>query len=266
VIRRSAFCLSEAGSGSDAFALKTRAEKSGDGWTINGTKCWITNAQQAGFFLVFANIDPSKGHKGITAFIVEGSNPGLVVGKKENKLGIRASQTCEVSLVDCKVGEDAVLGNLGQGYKIAINLLNEGRVGIAAQMLGLAEGAYQLALPYIHERKQFGSRIADFQGVQFQVAQTELDIESARLLVFNSTRLCEAGLPFAKEAAMAKFKASQVAEATASQCIDWMGGTGFTKDFLAEKFYRDAKIGKIYEGTSNIQLQTIAKIVSAPFS
>ncbi len=259
------FCLSEPGSGSDAFALKTRAVADGNDWIINGSKCWISNAADAGLFIVFANADPSKKHRGITAFVVERDNPGLSVGKHEDKLGIRASSTCEVSFVDCRVSSNAVLGGIGNGYKIAIGLLNEGRVGIAAQMLGLAEGAYEYAMPYIMQREQFGQSIANFQGMMFQYAHAAMQIEAAKALVYNTARLKEAGHNIQKEAAMCKYFASHVAEDTASQAIDWLGGVGFTKQYAAEKFYRDAKIGKIYEGTSNIQLQTIAKLEQERF-
>lgn len=255
------FCLSEPESGSDAFALKTRAVKDGDEWVINGSKCWISNSMEAGLFLVFANAAPEKGYRGITAFMVEKQNPGLKVGKKEDKLGIRASSTCELILEDCRVPSSALIGDLGQGYKMAISLLNEGRIGIGAQMVGLASGAFDYALAYMCTRKQFGTCIADFQGMQFQYARARMEIEAARCLVYNAARLKEAGLPFVTEAAMAKLKASEVAQDVSSQCIDWLGGVGFTKEFLAEKYYRDAKIGTIYEGTSNIQLATIAKHV-----
>lgn len=258
-----AFCLSEPGSGSDAFALKMRAQRAGDHWVLEGSKCWISNAEQAGLFIVFANVDPSKGYRGITAFVVERDNPGLTVGKHEDKLGIRASSTCELTLENCRVPADAVLGEVGHGYKYAISLLNEGRIGIGAQMVGLAQGAFDYALSYMCERRQFGTPIADFQGVQFQYARAQMEIEAARVLVYNAARLKESGKPFVQEAAMAKLKASEVAQSVASQCIDWLGGVGFTKEFLAEKFYRDSKIGTIYEGTSNIQLLTIAKHVRA---
>jgi alkylation response protein AidB-like acyl-CoA dehydrogenase len=259
------FCLSEPGSGSDAFALKTRAIADGSDWVINGSKCWISNASDAGLFIVFANADPSKKHRGITAFLVERDNPGLSIGKHEDKLCIRASSTCEVSFVDCRVSGGAVLGGVGNGYKIAIGLLNEGRVGIAAQMLGLAEGAYDYAMPYMMQREQFGQPIASFQGMMFQYAHAAVQIEAAKALVYNTARLKEAGVNIQKEAAMCKYFASHVAEETASRAIDWLGGVGFTKQFGAEKFYRDAKIGKIYEGTSNIQLQTIAKLEQERF-
>lgn len=259
------FCLSEAGSGSDAFALKTRAEKKGDYYVLNGTKMWITNSAEAGVFLVMANADFSKGYKGITCFIVDRETEGLEVGKKEDKLGIRASSTCTVNLTDVKVPASNILGELGKGYKYSIDMLNEGRVGIGAQMLGLAQGVFDVTMPYIHQRKQFNTVIADFQGIQHQVAQAATEIAAARLLVYNAARLQEAGKPIVTEAAMAKLYASQVAENTASKCIEWLGGVGFTKDFPAEKYYRDAKIGKIYEGTSNIQLTTIAKLISAKY-
>jgi alkylation response protein AidB-like acyl-CoA dehydrogenase len=254
-----AFCISEPGSGSDAFALQTRAVRDGDDWVIDGGKCWISNAMEAGVFVVFANADPSKGHKGITAFVVEKGNPGLQIGKKENKLGIRASSTCELVFESMRVPGNAVLGEVGQGYKIAIGLLNEGRIGIAAQMVGLASGAFDYAMSYMCTRKQFGQVVADFQGMQFQYARAKMEIEAARCLVYNAARLKENGKPFVMEAAMAKLKASEVAQSVTSEAIDWLGGVGFTKEFLAEKYYRDSKIGTIYEGTSNIQLATIAK-------
>jgi len=257
------FCLSEPGAGSDAFALKMRAKKDGDDWVINGSKIWISNSLEAGLFIVFANAAPEKGYKGITAFIVEKDNPGLQIGKKEDKLGIRASSTCEIILEDCRVSKDAVLGEVGQGYKMAIRLLNEGRIGIGAQMVGLASGAFDYALDYMSTRKQFGTAVSDFQGVQFQYARARMEIEAARCLVYNAARLKESGQPFVAEAAMAKLKASEVAQSVSSQCIDWLGGVGFTKEFLAEKYYRDSKIGTIYEGTSNIQLLTIAKHVQS---
>lgn len=255
------FCLSEASSGSDAFALRTRAELKGDHYVLNGTKCWITNAQEAGFFIVMANVDPSKGYKGITAFIVERNNSGLRIGKKENKLGIRASSTCEVIMEDCVVKKEDVLGEVGKGYKIAIETLNEGRIGIAAQMLGLAQGAFDYAIPYMKQRTQFNTPIANFQGMQFQYANAAVEIESARLMVYEAARRKLAGLPFTKEAAMAKYYSSEVAGRASSKAIEWLGGVGFTKEFAAEKYYRDSIIGKIYEGTSNINLQTIAKII-----
>lgn len=256
------FCLSEAQSGSDAFALQTQARKVGNSYVINGSKMWISNAYEAGLFLVFANADPSKGYKGITGFVVEKGAKGLRVGKKEDKLGIRASSTCELVFEDVEVPASAVLGGEGVGYKIAIEALNEGRIGIAAQMVGLAQGAFNAAMPYIHQRKQFGKPIASFQGMQFSFAQAATDIEAARLLMLNAARLKDAGQPFRKEAAMAKLYCSQVAEKVASKSIEWLGGVGFTKEFPVEKYFRDAKIGSIYEGTTNLQLQTIAKMIS----
>ncbi len=253
------YALSEAGSGSDAFALKTRAERRGDRWILNGQKLWITNAAESSLFVVFANADPSQGYKGITAFLVERGFPGFTVGKKEHKLGIRASSTCELLLEECEVPPDNVLGELGRGYKIAILTLNEGRIGIGAQMLGLAEGALAHALSHVRQRKQFGKAIVEFQGVEFQLARMAMEIEAARLLVYNAARLKDAGKDFVNEAAMAKLFASEVAERTASQAVDLLGGVGFTQEFPVEKLYRDAKIGKIYEGTTNMQLQTIAK-------
>jgi alkylation response protein AidB-like acyl-CoA dehydrogenase len=255
------YALSEASSGSDAFALKARAERRGQRFVLNGRKLWITNAAESSLFVVFANVDPEKGYKGITAFLVERGFPGFSVGKKEDKLGIRASSTCELLLDDCEVPEENVLGEVGKGYKIAIEALNEGRIGIGAQMLGLAEGAFAQAMSYMRERVQFGKAIAEFQGMQFQYARVALEIEAARLLVYNAARLKDAGQPFVKEAAMAKLFASEVAERTASLCVEFYGGIGFTRECPAEKFYRDAKIGKIYEGTSNMQLSTIAKLL-----
>ena len=255
------YALSEASSGSDAFALKARAEKRGDRYILRGRKLWITNAAESSLFIVFANAEPDKGYKGITAFLVERSFSGFSVGKKEDKLGIRASSTCELLLDDCEVPEENVLGEVGKGYKIAIEALNEGRIGIGAQMLGLAEGAFAAALTYMRERVQFGKPIAEFQGMQFQYARVAMELEAARLLVYNAARLKDAGKPFVKEAAMAKLFASEVAERTASQCVEFFGGIGFTREGTAEKFYRDAKIGKIYEGTSNMQLATIAKLL-----
>jgi len=253
------YALSEAGSGSDAFALATRAERKGDRFVLSGRKLWITNAAESSLFVVFANAEPDKGYKGITAFLVERGFPGFSVGKKEDKLGIRASSTCELILEDCEVPAENVLGPLGQGYKIAILALNEGRIGIGAQMLGLAEGALSHALDYMQERKQFGRPIAQFQGMQFQYARVATEIEAARLLVYDAARLKDAGQDFVQKAAMAKLFASEVAERSASQAVEFLGGVGFTRDFPVEKLYRDAKIGKIYEGTSNMQLQTIAK-------
>lgn len=256
-----AYCLSEAGSGSDAFALKTTAQEDGDHYVLNGSKLWITNANEADIFLVFANINPDAGYKGITAFIVERDFEGFSVSQKENKLGIRASSTCEVLLEDCKVPKENVLGEVGKGYKVAIETLNEGRIGIGAQMIGIAQGALDAALEYTQERKQFGQAISDFQGVQFQLARMATDIETARLLVYNAARIKENGEKFLKEAAMAKYHASEVAENVASQAIDLFGGYGYVKEYPVEKYYRDAKIGKIYEGTSNMQLNTIAKLL-----
>ncbi len=253
------YALSEAGSGSDAFALKTQATRRGDRWVLNGQKLWITNAGESSLFVVFANADPSQGYKGITAFLVERGFPGFSIGKREHKLGIRASSTCELVLDDCEVPSENVLGEVGRGYKIAILTLNEGRIGIGAQMLGLAEGALGHALSHVRTRKQFGKAIIEFQGVEFQLARLATEIEAARLLVYNAARLKDAGADFVKEAAMAKLYASEVAERAASQAIDLLGGVGFTTEFPVEKLYRDAKIGKIYEGTSNMQLQTIAR-------
>jgi alkylation response protein AidB-like acyl-CoA dehydrogenase len=254
-----AFALSEPASGSDAFALETKAEAKGDGWELTGRKFWITNGGEAEFFIVFANTDFSKGYKGITAFLVERNFPGFRVGRKEDKLGIRASSTTELILEGCQVPAGNVLGPVGQGYKIAIETLNEGRIGIGAQMIGVAQGALEAAMNYVKERRQFGKAIAEFQGVQFQLAQMATDIEAARLLVYNAARLKDAGQPFAQQAAMAKLFSSQVADRVTSNCLELFGGYGYSKEFPAEKFYRDAKIGTIYEGTSNMQLQTIAK-------
>lgn len=256
-----AYALSEAASGSDAFALQTKAELKGDHYVLNGQKLWITNAKEAGLFILFATLDPAAGYKGITAFLVEKDFPGFTVGKKEDKLGIRASSTCELILVDCKVPKENVLGEPGKGYKIAIETLNEGRIGIGAQMLGMARGAWEHAARYTQERKQFGRSIADFQGVQFQLAQAATDLEAAKMLVYNAARMKDAGMNFVKEAAMTKLFASQVAERVCSLAVELYGGYGFVKDYPVEKYYRDAKIGKIYEGTSNMQLSTIAKIV-----
>ncbi|HTC92722.1 MAG TPA: acyl-CoA dehydrogenase [Terriglobales bacterium] len=256
-----AYALSEAGSGSDAFALQTRAELKGNEYILNGRKLWITNGKEAGIFILFATVDVSAGYKGITAFIVEKQFPGFSVGKKEDKLGIRASSTCELLLEDCRVPRANVLGEAGKGYKIAIETLNEGRIGIGAQMLGVARGAWEYATKYAQERTQFGKTLAEFQGIQFQIAQMATEIEAARLLVYNAARMKDAGMNFVKEAAMAKLFASQVAERVTSLCVEIYGGYGFTKDYPVEKYFRDAKIGKIYEGTSNMQLQTIAKLV-----
>jgi alkylation response protein AidB-like acyl-CoA dehydrogenase len=254
-----AYALSEAGSGSDAFALTTRATARGDEFVIDGRKLWITNAGEAGLFIVFATVDPAAGYKGITAFLVERDTPGFTVGHKEDKLGIRASSTCELLLEGCAVPRANVLGEVGKGYKIAIETLNEGRIGIGAQMLGLAQGALDHALHYTQERKQFGKSIAEFQGVQFQLARAATEVEAARLLVYNAARLRDAQQPFLKEAAMCKLFASEVAERTASLAVNLYGGYGFVKDYPVEKLYRDAKIGQIYEGTTNLQLVTIAK-------
>jgi butyryl-CoA dehydrogenase/short/branched chain acyl-CoA dehydrogenase len=256
-----AYALSEAGSGSDAFALQTRAELKGSDYVLNGRKLWITNSKEAGLFVLFATIDPSAGYKGITAFLIEKTFPGLIVGKKEDKLGIRASSTCELILEDCRVPKANVLGEPGKGYKIAIETLNEGRIGIGAQMIGLARGAWEFACKYAQERKQFGKVIGEFQGIQFQIAQMATEIEAARLRVYNAARMKDAGMNFVKEAAMTKLFASQVAERVTSLAIEVYGGYGFTKDYPVEKYWRDAKIGKIYEGTSNMQLATIAKML-----
>jgi alkylation response protein AidB-like acyl-CoA dehydrogenase len=254
-----AYALSEAGSGSDAFALATHAAEDGDHYRLNGRKLWITNAAEAGIFLLFANINPALGYKGITAFLIERCTPGFQVGKKEDKLGLRASSTCELILEDCRVQKDNVVGEPGQGYKIAIETLNEGRIAIGAQMIGLARGALEAATAYAKQRKQFGKTIGEFQGVQFPLAIMATELEAARLLVYNAARLRDARLPFVTEAAMAKYFASHVAERIASGAIEVFGGIGITKDCPAEKFYRDVKIGRIYEGTTNMQLMTIAK-------
>jgi butyryl-CoA dehydrogenase/short/branched chain acyl-CoA dehydrogenase len=256
-----AYALSEASSGSDAFALQTRAERKDGGYVLNGRKLWITNGKEAGIYILFASVDLSAGYRGITAFLVEREFPGFTVGKKEDKLGIRASSTCELILEDCLVPAENVLGETGRGYKIAMESLNEGRIGIGAQMLGVARGAWDAAIRYSQERKQFGKSIADFQGVQFQLAQMGTEIEAARLMVYNAARMKDYGLSFVKEAAMAKLFASQVAERVASLAVEIFGGYGFTKDYPVEKYFRDAKIGKIYEGTSNMQLQTIFKMM-----
>jgi butyryl-CoA dehydrogenase/short/branched chain acyl-CoA dehydrogenase len=254
-----AYALSEAGSGSDAFALQTRAAESDGEYLLNGRKLWITNAAEAGLFLVFANIKPEAGYKGITCFLVERDTPGFRVGRKEDKLGIRASSTCELLLDDCRVAAPNVLGEPGKGYKIAIETLNEGRIAIGGQMLGLARGAFEHAVGYARQRKQFGKTIGEFQGVQFQIADMAVQIEATRLLVYNAARLRDAGRPFLTEAAMAKYFASQIAETVASAAVEVFGGVGFTKDYPVEKFYRDAKIGRIYEGTSNMQRTLIAR-------
>ncbi len=258
-----AYALSEAGSGSDAFALTTRATRDSEGYVIDGRKLWITNAAEASLFIVFATLDPAAGYKGITAFLVPRDTPGLTIGKKEDKLGIRASSTCELVFEGCRIPASAVLGEGGKGYKVAIETLNEGRIGIGAQMVGLAQGALDHAIAYTKQRKQFGKAIADFQGVQFQLARAAMEVESARLLVYNAARLRDAKQPFLTEAAMGKLLASEVAERTASLAINLFGGYGFVKDAPVEKLYRDAKIGQIYEGTSNLQLQTIAKALLA---
>ena len=256
-----AYCLSEAGSGSDAFALKCSAKEDGDGFILNGTKLWITNANEADIFLVFATVDPDAGYRGITGFIVERGMEGFSISKKENKLGIRASSTCELLLEDVRVPKENLLGEVGKGYKVAIETLNEGRIGIGAQMLGIAQGSFDAALAYTQERKQFGKAVSEFQGVQFQLAQMATELELCRLLVYNAARIKEAGQPFLKEAAMAKYYSADVAEKLSSLAIDLFGGYGYVKEYPVEKFYRDAKIGKIYEGTSNMQLQTISKII-----
>ena len=254
-----AYALSEAGSGSDAFAMATRAEDRGDHFLLTGRKLWITNAAEAGIFLLFANARPETGYKGITAFLIEREFPGFRVGKKEDKLGIRASSTCELILDNCRIARENVLGQVGEGYKIAMETLNEGRIAIGAQMIGLARAALEYAVAYAKQRKQFGKTIGEFQGVQFELAKMATEIEAARLLVYNAARLKDAGRPFQTEAAMAKYFASEIAEKAASKAIEVHGGVGFTKDYPVEKLYRDAKIGRIYEGTSNIQLLTIAK-------
>ncbi len=253
------YALSEAGSGSDAFAMATRAEDRGDHFLLTGRKLWITNAAEAGFFLLFANANPDAGYKGVTAFLIEREFPGFQVGKKEDKLGLRASSTCELILDNCRVPRENVMGQVGQGYKIAIETLNEGRIAIGAQMIGLARGALDHSVAYAKERKQFGKAIGEFQGVQFELAKMAVEVEAARLLVYNAARLRDAGMPFLTEAAMAKYYSSEIAERAASKAIEVHGGVGITKDYPVEKLYRDAKIGRIYEGTSNIQLLTIAK-------
>ncbi len=255
------YALSEAGSGSDAFALQARAFDDGDTWRLEGRKFWITNGAEAGLYIIFATVNPAAGYRGITAFLVERNTPGFAVGKKEDKLGIRASSTVELIMDGCRVPKTNVLGEAGKGYKIAIETLNEGRIGIGAQMLGLAQGALDHTLRYVQERQQFQRRIADFQGVQFQLAQMRTELEATRLLVYNAARLKDAGQSFIVESAMAKLYASQAAQRIASTCIDLHGGYGFTREYPIEKLYRDAKIGTIYEGTSNMQLQTIAKYI-----
>jgi alkylation response protein AidB-like acyl-CoA dehydrogenase len=254
-----AYALSEAGSGSDAFAMGSRAAERGESFVLNGRKLWITNANEASLFIVFANVNPEAGYRGITAFLVERGFKGFAVGKKEDKLGIRASSTCELLLEDCHVPRGNALGEVGKGYKVAIETLNEGRIGIGAQMIGLAQGALDATIHYVKERKQFAKPIADFQGVQFQIARAATDLEAARLMVYNAARLRDAGQPFLKEAAMCKLFSSEVAEHVSSLAVNLFGGYGFVKDYPVEKFFRDAKIGQIYEGTSNLQLQTIAK-------
>jgi alkylation response protein AidB-like acyl-CoA dehydrogenase len=256
-----AYALSEPEAGSDAFALTTRAEREGGGYVIRGRKVWITNGREADLFVVFATIDPSAGYRGITAFLVERGTPGFAVGRKEDKLGIRASSTCELLFDGCRVEASAVLGEPGKGYKVAIETLNEGRIGIGAQMVGLAQGALDHAIRYVKERRQFGKAIAEFQGVQFQIARAATDLEAARLLVYNAARLRDAGRPFLREAAMCKLYASEAAERITSLAVQLHGGNGYTRDYPVEKLYRDAKIGQIYEGTSNMQLQTIAKAI-----
>ena len=256
-----AFALSEPASGSDAFALETRATQAGDDWLLTGRKFWITSGAEAGIFIVFANINHELGYKGITAFLVEKDFPGFSIGKREKKLGIRASSTVELILEKCRVPAANVLGPIGQGYKISIETLNEGRIGIGAQMVGVAQGAYDAATKYIKERRQFGKAIAEFQGVQFQVAEMATDLEASRMLVYNAARLKDAGLPFTREAAMAKLFSSNAAGRITSQALELFGGYGYSEEYPAEKFFRDAKIGVIYEGTSNMQLQTIAKLM-----
>jgi butyryl-CoA dehydrogenase/short/branched chain acyl-CoA dehydrogenase len=253
------YALSEAGSGSDAFAMATRAEDKGDHFLLTGRKLWITNAAESGLFLLFANANPTAGYKGVTAFLIERGFPGFQVGKKEDKIGLRASSTCELILDNCRVPRENVMGEVGNGYKIAIETLNEGRIAIGAQMIGLARGALEHAIAYAKERKQFGKTIGEFQAVQFDLARMAIEVETARLLVYNAARLRDAGLPFLTEAAMAKYWSSEIAERVASKAIEVHGGVGITKDYPVEKLYRDAKIGRIYEGTSNIQLLTIAK-------
>ncbi|MCU0646918.1 MAG: acyl-CoA dehydrogenase family protein [Gemmatimonadaceae bacterium] len=254
-----AYALSEPGSGSDAFGLSTRARRGDGGWLLDGSKAWITNGAEAGLFIVFANARPEAGYKGITAFVVARDTPGFTVGRKEDKLGIRASSTTALHFAEAFVPDDAVLGDVGTGYKIAIETLNEGRIGIGAQMIGIAQGALDAAIAYVKERKQFGKAIAEFQGIQFQLAQAATELEAARLMVYNAARLKDAGHDIAHEGAMAKLYASQMCERVTSRCVELFGGYGYTREYPVEKFYRDAKIGTIYEGTSNMQLQTIAK-------
>ncbi|CAI2320737.1 unnamed protein product [Caenorhabditis sp. 36 PRJEB53466] len=261
------FCISEAGAGSDAFSLKTVARRDEDPeyFRITGSKMWITNSGDAQLFVVFANADPARRHKGITCFLVERRAEGLSVGKEEDKLGIRASSTCAVHFDNVRVHRSAILGEYGKGYKYAIECLNAGRIAIGAQMIGLAQGCFDQTIPYLQQREQFGSRLIDFQGMQHQIAQVRTEIEAARLLVYNAARMKENGLPYVREAAMAKLYASQVATSTSAQCVKWLGGVGFTKEFPVEKFYRDAMIGEIYEGTSNVQLNTIAKLIDVEY-
>lgn len=259
------FCLSEPASGSDAFALQTRAKKDGDNWIINGSKMWITNSYEAEIFLIFANIDTTKGYKGITCFLAT-KDMGIQIAKKEQKLGIRASSTCTLNFDDLKISAENVIGGEGRGYKIAIEILNEGRIGIAAQMLGLAQGAFEKAVPYTYQRQQFGQPIGTFQGMAFQIAQAAIEIESARLMTYNAARRKEEGKTFTKEAAMAKYWSSVVAQRVSGQAIEWAGGVGFTRETGIEKYWRDSKIGAIYEGTSNIQLQTISKFIQKEHS
>ncbi|MCJ1253620.1 hypothetical protein MMC24_001432 [Lignoscripta atroalba] len=261
------FCLSEPASGSDAFALKTRAEKTSSGYKINGSKMWITNSVEANFFIVFANLDPSKGYKGITAFVVEKGTKGFSISKKEKKLGIKASSTCVINFDDVEIPKDQLLGEEGQGYKYAIGLLNEGRIGIAAQMTGLALGSWENAANYVwNDRKQFGQLVGEFQGMQHQLAQAYTEISAARALVYNASRRKEAGEDFVRDAAMAKLYASQVAGRVSGLAIEWMGGMGFVREGIAEKMFRDSKIGAIYEGTSNVQLTTIAKLLQKEYT
>uniref|UniRef100_A0A336MXH0 Short/branched chain specific acyl-CoA dehydrogenase, mitochondrial n=1 Tax=Culicoides sonorensis TaxID=179676 RepID=A0A336MXH0_CULSO len=259
------FALSEPSAGSDAFALKTTAKKDGNRFLLNGSKMWISGSDIAGIFLVMANADPSKGHKGITTFIVDRDSEGFTIGKNESKLGLRSSATCQLHFENCSVPEENILGKFGHGYKYAAGFLNEGRIGIGAQMIGIAQGCLDATIPYLLERKQFGQDIFSFQGMQHQIATIATQIEAARLLTYNAARLVEAGKPFVKEASMAKLYASEIAQQTTIKCIDWMGGVGFTKDFPQEKFYRDVKAGSIYEGTTNIQLSTIAKCIRTEY-
>uniref|UniRef100_A0A1A9WFH3 Short/branched chain specific acyl-CoA dehydrogenase, mitochondrial n=1 Tax=Glossina brevipalpis TaxID=37001 RepID=A0A1A9WFH3_9MUSC len=260
------FALTEPGSGSDAFSLKTVAKKDGNHYVINGTKMWISNSDLAGLFIVFANAKPEDGYRGITTFLVERNTPGLTVNRPEDKLGIRASGTCMVNFEDVRIPEENLLGTFGHGYKYAAGFLNEGRVGIAAQMIGLAQGCFDHTIPYLMDRKQFGTEIYNFQSMQHQIAAVATEIEAARLLTYNAARMVEHGIPFVKEAAMAKYFASEVAQRATIKCIDWMGGVGFTRDFPQEKYYRDVKIGAIYEGTTNMQLSTIAKMIKKDYT